>query len=369
VLCKRGGTIDADPFTDADGSRWLVFKNMGTGNGIAARRFSLRRLRAVGREHALLGPGAPWEQGVTEGPALVRRGSSYYLFYAGGHCCRPPCTYAEGVARAPSLLGTYVKDPRNPLLAGNAAFKCPGHGTTVDLGGRGLFLLHHAYAAGDVRDARRSGLLDRIDFGPDGPVIAGGGGPAASAPAPVGVSGAPAAAGFTDGFGGSALATGWEWPWDRPPDIHVARGAATLRCRSARAVSFVARQVSADRFSARAVVIPGGAAVGLAAHGPGRLLRGIELRAGRVRAFRVAGHALTLGPSAPAPAGPHPQLLVSATPDGAVGLYASGDGRSFTAIDAGPAAAGAGPPTRVAVTCRGRGSAGVELVRVVPQAG
>ena len=71
---------------------------------------------------------------------------------------------------------------------------------------------------------------------------------------------------------------------------------------------------------------------------------------------------MTLGPSAPAPAGARPQLLVSATPDGTVGLYASGDGRAFTAIDAGPAAAGAGPATRVAVSCRGRGTASVDLV-------
>ncbi|MEP6952544.1 MAG: glycoside hydrolase family 43 protein [Solirubrobacteraceae bacterium] len=369
VLCKPGGTIDVDPFTDADGSRWLLFKNMGTGNGLAAQRFSLRRLRTVGREHALLGPGARWEQGVTEGPDLVRRGGSYYLFYAGGHCCRPPCTYGEGVARAPSLLGPYVKDPHNPLLTGNTTFKCPGHGTTVDLAGRGLFLLHHAYAAGDVLDGRRSGLLDRVDFGPDGPVIAGGAGPAASAPAPLGTAGAPAPAGFTDGFGGTTLATGWEWPWDRAPDVRVAGGTASLRCHGARALHFVARQVAVDRFTARAAVVPGGAAVGLAAHGPGRLLRGIELRAGRVRAFRVAGDEVTLGPSAPAPAGARPQLLVSATPDGTVGIYASGDGRAFTAVDAGPAAAGAGPPTRVALSCRGRGSAGMDLVRVVPQAG
>ena len=366
VLCKAGGTIDVDPFTDADGSHWLLFKNMGTGNGLAARRFSLLRLRTVGHEYPLLGPGATWEQGVTEGPDVVLRGGAYYLFYAGGHCCRPPCTYAEGVARAPSLLGPYVKDARNPLLTGDDAFKCPGHGTTVDLGGQGLFLLHHAYATGDVLDGRRSGLLSRIDFGADGPVIAQ---PAVSAPAPLGTAGVPAPAGFTDGFAGAALATGWEWPWDRRPDVRVAGGTARLRCASAGTPSFFARQVPADRFTARAAVAPGSAAVGLSAHGPGRLLRGIELRDGRVRAFRVEGDRVTLGAAAPAPAGAHPQLLVSATPDGTVGLYASGDGRAFTAIDAGPAAAGAGPATRVAVSCRGHGSATVDLVRVVPRAG
>jgi beta-xylosidase len=103
----------------------------------------------------------------------VRRGGSYLLFYAGGHCCRPPCTYAEGVARSASLLGPYVKDPANPLLVGNAAWQCPGHGTTIDLGAGGLYLLHHAYRADDAFDRRRSTLLDRVDFTPDGwPTIA-----------------------------------------------------------------------------------------------------------------------------------------------------------------------------------------------------
>jgi len=124
ALCRPGGTIDADPFTDADGTRWLLFKRFGSGHGIYAMRFSDRRLRAVGHAHRLIGPGAPWERDVTEGPNLVLRNGAYYLFYAGGHCCRPPCSYAEGVARAPALLGPYTKAPANPLLTGNAAWKC-----------------------------------------------------------------------------------------------------------------------------------------------------------------------------------------------------------------------------------------------------
>jgi xylan 1,4-beta-xylosidase len=369
VLCRPGGTIDVDPFTDADGSRWLLFKRLGVGRGIYAMRFSERRLRAVGHAHELIAPDARWEQGVTEGPTVVRRNGSYLLFYAGGHCCRPPCTYSEGAARASSLLGPYTKDPANPLLTGNATWQCPGHGTTIDLGPSGLFLLHHAYRADDTLDRRRSGLLDRIDFGADGwPTIAGGQGPAVTGPAPLGDPGAAAPAGFTDRFEGGALALGWEWPFFAVPDAKPEHGALRLTCRASMgAPSFLARQVPVDRFTAVATVAAPrapAAAVGLAAHGPGRVLRGIEVRDGRLRAFRADDRGLRLGPAARAPAGARLRLLVSATPDGTIALYAAGQGGAFTRLAGGPAETGSAA-TRVALTCRGTGAARVESVRVV----
>jgi hypothetical protein len=369
ALCRPGGTIDVDPFTDADGSRWLLFKRMGTGSGIYAMRFSERRLRAVGHAHELIAPDAPWERGVTEGPTLVLRGGSYLLFYAGGHCCRPPCDYAEGVARAPSLLGPYTKAPANPLMTGNASWKCPGHGTALDLGAAGLFLLHHAYRADDILDRRRSTLLDRVDMGPDGwPTITGGTGPAVSAAAPIGIAAAPGPAGFTDGFGGRSLALGWEWPFFAPPDARPARGALRFVCRQrGRRPTFLARQVPADRFSAVATVAAPaapGPGIGLAVHGPGRTLRGIEVRNGQLHAFRADDRGLWFGPGVPAPPGARLRLLVNATPDGAVALYASGAGGAFVRIPGGPAEVGVAP-TRVALTCRGTGTLGVTSLHVV----
>jgi beta-xylosidase len=367
VLCRPGGTIDVDPFTDADGSRWLLFKRLGPGRGIYAIRFSERRLRAVGHARELIAPDAGWEQGVTEGPTLVRHGGAYLLFYAGGHCCRPPCTYAEGVARARSLLGPYTKDPANPLLSGNQAWRCPGHGTTVDLGPAGLFLLHHAYPAEDVLDRRRSALLDRIDVGPDGwPTIADGAGPAVSVPAPLGAAGSPPAAGFVDGFAGRSLTPGWEWPFFAPPAARVQRGELELRCGGG-APTFVARQVPVDTFTAVATIdVPHrhGPAIGLAAHGPGRVLRGIELRDGRLRAFRADDRGLRLGLPTPAVAGTRLRLLVNVTGDGTIALYVGRTGGRFTRIAGGPAQTGA-PPTRTALTCRGTGMARFGSVRVV----
>ena len=291
VLCRPGGVIDVDPFTDADGARWLLFKRLGSGHGIYAMRFSERRLRAVGHAHELLAPDAGWEQGVTEGPALVRRGGSYLLFYAGGHCCRPPCTYAEGVARSSSMLGPYVKDPANPLLVGNAAWQCPGHGTTIDLAARrplpaaprlpfrrrvrppalrtarprrlhaGRLAHHRGRPRAGAHGRRPARQRRRVRRRPASPTAS------------------PAAR--------------WHRAGSGPSSPRPTRGptAAPLRltCRGARRPSFLARQVPVDRFTALATVaVPRrhGPGIGLAAHGPGRVLRGIELRDGRVRAFR-----------------------------------------------------------------------------------
>ena len=48
------------------------------------------------------------------------------------HRCRPPCSYAVGVAKAPGPLGPYVKDAANPIMGSGPVWKCPGHGSTVD---------------------------------------------------------------------------------------------------------------------------------------------------------------------------------------------------------------------------------------------
>jgi beta-xylosidase len=373
AMCRPGGSIDVSPFRDADGSHWLLYKRLGVGNGIYAIRFNLQRLRAVGHTYELIAPDAPWEAGVTEGPQLVRRGGAYLLFYAGGHCCQPPCSYGEGVASAPALLGPYVKDPANPLMTGNDAFKCAGHGTTLDLGAGGLYLFHHAYRSDDDLDRRRSAFLDPIEIGADGwPTIAGGTGPAITAPSPLGVPDPPPAPGFSDGFAGPGLAPGWEWPFFAPPDARPDRGHLRLACRGTnRDPSYLARQVPVDRFTAVASVDPprpNGPGVGLAAHGPGAVLRGIELRNGRLLPFREDEHGFVLGPPAPAPAGGRVRLLVSVTPEGTVALYAAGAGGPFVRIPGGPAEPGA-PPTRVALTCRGTGTVAVRSVHVAATAG
>jgi xylan 1,4-beta-xylosidase len=367
ATCPPGGAIDPFAFRDRGGARWLAWKARGAFGGIRIQRLDRRGLRARGRATVAVRPDQPWEQGVTEGPAIVRRGATYYLFYAGGHCCRPPCTYAEGVARAASPAGPWQKAP-GPLLAGNATFRCPGHGTVIDLGSGGLWLVHHGYRADDVLDARREVLLTPLTVGPDGWPAAPGG-PPAQAPAPLSQGQAPAPLGFSDGFAGPRLAPGWEWLFDAPPAAAVSGGELHLRCKGG--LSFVARQVPVDRWAATATVDAraprDGADVGLAAN-LGRGVRGVELTRAGVRAFTAGPGGVRAGPPLRLPRAGSVRLAVLVAPGGALATYAAAGRESLRPVPPGPAARGSAP-TRVALTCRHSGAAHFASARARPLAG
>jgi beta-xylosidase len=360
VICPPSGAIDAAPFRDADGSRWLLWKQMGAGHGIRIQRLDATGLHVRGGSVALIAPDADWEQGVTEGPSLMSSGGRYLLFFAGGHCCRAPCSYGEGVAQAQTLLGPYVKDPANPILVGGGDWKCPGHGTVVRMGDGSLVMLHHAYRTDDPADLRRNVLLDPVGIGADGwPLIGDARVPISTAPSPLGAAQRPAA-GFSDGFD-HGLQPGWEWLYNAPPRLTIDGGTLTERCSGR--LSFVARQVGVDRFTATTMIDPpaGDAAVGIAAD-LGSGVRGIEVRHGRARAFEASPRGVAVGLGVAVPVHRPTRLTIAVSPGGQLATYV-GAGAAERRIGAGPAAVGA-TPTRVVLTCRGRGAGTFAFARV-----
>jgi hypothetical protein len=128
--------------------------------------------------------------------------------------------------------------------------------------------------------------------------------------------------------------------------------------------------VTEDRYAASATLDlrarHGSAAVGLMAHGPGRVLRGVELRGGLLRAVRVDDQGVTVGPPLRPPGdarAAHLTLLIGVAPDGSLATYASSGRAAPVMVPAGPAASGP-PPTRVALTCRWTGAARFTSIRV-----
>jgi beta-xylosidase len=186
LVCQGAGSIDPTVVTTAPGVRDLVWKEDGNSRGepttIWGRRLTDDGLRLRGRAVVILrSRRSGWERGIIEGPSVIRRGGWLYLFYSGGYCCGPKCRYAMGVARSRSLLGPWQRSARNPILRGNRAWRCPGHGTVVQTAPGAFKLLYHAYERAD-RDRDREGLLDSVTWDRRGwPAVNRGRGPSTSA--------------------------------------------------------------------------------------------------------------------------------------------------------------------------------------------
>ena len=162
IVCqtKLGGTIDASPFKDADGSLYLYFKNDGTRVHVRTALFGQRLapdgLSVVGEPQELLKDNEKWEDRVIEAPTMVRAPTGYALFYSGGFFGWNPdeggmSPYAMGYATCSSPLGPCKPSPANPLLHSfkdkeAGCLSGPGHQSIFNAAGH-TFISFHAWAA------------------------------------------------------------------------------------------------------------------------------------------------------------------------------------------------------------------------------
>ncbi|HLM55128.1 MAG TPA: family 43 glycosylhydrolase [Pyrinomonadaceae bacterium] len=238
LVCQEVGSIDGFPLTDENGRRYLLWKEDGNSvskpTPIWAQPLSADGTRLVGERREILRNDQAWEKHPTlpygdlvEGPSVVRRNGWFYMFYSGNFCCGRDCNYAIGVARSRKLLGPWEKSPANPVMAGNEAWKCPGHGTVVDDGRGRFYYLYHAYQPQDFVYVGRQALVDEITWGADGwPTINGGRGPSNGVRSPLGARDLDAEYDFADEFRTARLDLGWQWPAASEPRVRLtpARG-------------------------------------------------------------------------------------------------------------------------------------------------
>lgn len=170
IVCQAdlGGSIDASPFQDRDGQRYLLWKNDGNccnlNTSIYIQKLSADGLSVVGQEKLLLINGLLWEGAVIEAPTLHFEGGYYYLLYSGASY--DDDTYAAGYAVSKNLLGPYRKAP-DPFLATRGAAVGPGHQSIVKDGAGKTWLVYHAWtegAVGDRNGGQRSLRIDPIGF-------------------------------------------------------------------------------------------------------------------------------------------------------------------------------------------------------------
>jgi xylan 1,4-beta-xylosidase len=185
LVCQPDGSIDPSVVRNAQGSAFLIWKedrnSLGLPTVIWIQPLSRDGKSLTGAPRKILtASGSNWEEGVIEGPQIVRRGHYLYLFYSGDLCCGATCQYAMGVARSTSLYGRWRRDRGNPILDSNDDWLCPGHGSVVQSPNGRWWMLYASYNAVDTISPGRSLLLDPIRWTRDAwPVVNGGTGPSA----------------------------------------------------------------------------------------------------------------------------------------------------------------------------------------------
>ena len=173
---KQGGSIDATPFVDADGKRYLIWKNDGNCCGLPTR-FSIQELTPDGLK--LVGKptdmgvvnNEQWEGSLIEAPTLLLHDKTYYLFYsANGY---DTDFYAVGYATSKTLRGPYTDAPENPILASawnhdpTSEARGPGHQAIVADAKGQLWMVYHAWdkdAVGYANGGERDVWISRLSF-------------------------------------------------------------------------------------------------------------------------------------------------------------------------------------------------------------
>jgi beta-xylosidase len=326
MICQKVGSIDPFLAVDERGRRFLFWKEDGNSvrkpTIVWVQPLSADGTRLVGRRREMMRNSQPWEKHATlpygdliEGPAIVRRGGWFYIFYSGNFCCTRECGYAMGVARSRSLLGPWEKNPANPILAGNDDWRCPGHGTVVEDAGGRHWLLYHAIHPKDSVYVGRQALLDEVTWGSDDwPVVNGGRGPSASADAPAAARTQESARGFYEEFTGAALDPLWQWPGANVPIYRIERGQLVITPKgSARrnpAAAVIARPTTSGDYVATTVIdlrgMRGTETAGLSAYGDADNALGVSVdRRGRTVLWRREKKALKSN-AVPGPANTQP---------------------------------------------------------------
>ena len=181
-LCQldEGGSIDAHPFEDDDGSLYLYWKNDGNCCGMATyiyvQELSPDGLELVGEPTRLVRNDAAWEGRVVEAPTMWQREDDYYLFFSANNYAGHE--YAVGYALCESALGPCQDAPENPILASRVDAEPliigPGHQTIIEDGEGETWLVYHVWqVTGGLRGNSRFMWLDRLEWQGDRPVVQG----------------------------------------------------------------------------------------------------------------------------------------------------------------------------------------------------
>jgi xylan 1,4-beta-xylosidase len=379
LVCQELGSIDGAFIRDENDTLYMVWKEDGNSKGqptpFWAQPMSEDGTQLVGEKRAILLNDVPWEGQLIEGPHLIKRDGWFYVFYAGAGCCGKGCNYGVGVARSKKLLEGWEKNPLNPILKNNEAFKCPGHGTVVTDSLNRDYFMYHAYRVTDSVYAGRQGVLDPITWGEDG-------WPTINARKGVGGQVLVKPPAWSDEFTSGTPAQGWQWPNGRKPAMSLADGMLTLAPPAEHAKDpmggVLARSSPSGNYTAVAVLDRTGLGAemvaGLSAFGDPENAIGIALHGSKVTLWRRQAnkHEMLTRLDAPAATGGKLHLRLTARMGHMFQFAVSPDGNAWTNVG-GEQNGDYLPPwdrgVRVALTSGGATGASVKFdsLRITPQ--
>lgn len=183
LVCQveEGGSIDASPFRDADGTLYLYWKNDGNccmmPTYLYVQELSDDGLTLMGEPTRLVRNDRAWEGRVVEAPTMWLQDGRYTLFFSANDYAGTP--YAVGYARCESAVGPCEDAPENPILASALEVSPPvigpGHQTIVLDKDGDPWIAYHAWqiTSSGTRGGSRYMWLDRLTWEGDAPQILG----------------------------------------------------------------------------------------------------------------------------------------------------------------------------------------------------
>ena len=179
-ICQSdlGGSIDAYPYRDDDGTLYLFWKNDGNCCGLEValwvQELSPDGLTLLGEPVKLIVRDQPWERPLIENPAMVKNGDRYYLFYSGNWW--ESHEYAIGYAVCETVTGPCEKPLNEPWFKFAPPVMGPGGQAFFTDPNGNLWMAYHAWTGANVGysgGGQRSLHIDLVTFEGDQPVTNG----------------------------------------------------------------------------------------------------------------------------------------------------------------------------------------------------